>query len=167
MVDTGHSDQNISSSVQQNMVTQNDGFSRLESAPLNPEFIEYQKNKKSGHIVLSSNGYKKGTIPSPVDLHYLRHIPTIKASVPAYYDLRNLTKVTSVKNQGQAGSCWAYASYGSLESYLMPGENWDFSENNVKNLLSSATLRDSTVMQTTTAELNLCQLPTWPAGVDL
>jgi C1A family cysteine protease len=43
-----------------------------------------------------------------------------------------------VKNQGSAGSCWTFATDGSLESYLMPGETWSFSENNIKNVLSSA-----------------------------
>jgi C1A family cysteine protease len=43
-----------------------------------------------------------------------------------------------VKNQGSAGSCWTFATEGSLESYLMPGETWSFSENNIKNVLSSA-----------------------------
>jgi C1A family cysteine protease len=53
-------------------------------------------------------------------------------SLPSIYDLRP-NKVTSVKNQNPAGTCWAFATYGSLESYLMPNENWDFSENNLKN----------------------------------
>ena len=43
-----------------------------------------------------------------------------------------------MKNQGAAGSCWTFATDGSLESYLMPGETWSFSENNIKNVLSSA-----------------------------
>ena len=43
-----------------------------------------------------------------------------------------------MKNQGSAGSCWTFATDGSLESYLMPGETWSFSENNIKNVLSSA-----------------------------
>jgi len=52
--------------------------------------------------------------------------------------LRTLNRVTPVENQGDAGTCWTFATYGSLESYLMPRETWSFSEDNLKNLLSSA-----------------------------
>ena len=52
---------------------------------------------------------------------------------PVFYDLRKLSKVTSVKDQGQSGSCWAFGAIGSLESGLLPGESRDFSENNLKN----------------------------------
>ena len=50
------------------------------------------------------------------------------------YDLRTLGKLTPIKNQGQDGNCWAFASIASLESSLLPGESYDFSENNEKNL---------------------------------
>ena len=49
-----------------------------------------------------------------------------------------MRKGNDCERPGNAGACWAFATYASLESYLMPGENWDFSENNMKNLLSSA-----------------------------
>ncbi|MDO5852448.1 MAG: lectin like domain-containing protein, partial [Methanobacteriaceae archaeon] len=58
---------------------------------------------------------------------------------PESYDLRNLSYVTPVKNQVNGGNCWAFASYASLESYLLINENitYDFSENNLKNLMGS------------------------------
>ncbi|MDD1653185.1 MAG: lectin like domain-containing protein [Methanomicrobiales archaeon] len=52
---------------------------------------------------------------------------------PLSYDLRTLGKVTPVRDQKSCNACWAFATYGSLESTLLPGENRDFSENNLKN----------------------------------
>jgi C1A family cysteine protease/uncharacterized protein YjdB len=53
--------------------------------------------------------------------------------LPASYDLRAENRVTPVKDQGASGSCWAFSALGSLESCLLPTENFDFSENNLKN----------------------------------
>ena len=58
--------------------------------------------------------------------------------LPSYYDLRMLGKLTPVGDQGSTGVCWAFASLGSLESCLLPNETWNFSENNMKNVLSSS-----------------------------
>jgi C1A family cysteine protease len=55
------------------------------------------------------------------------------SSLPARYDLRAVGKVTPVKDQGQCGSCWAFSTLASIESSLLPGESWDFSENNMRN----------------------------------
>lgn len=54
-------------------------------------------------------------------------------STPSRFDLRTTGKVSSVKEQGSCGSCWAFSSLASMESILLPGESWDFSENNMRN----------------------------------
>lgn len=110
-------------------------------ASVSPEFVKYQDEKVPTKTV-SFMGHETGYVPSPVDLSHLKHTSTVKAaakeSFPAYYDLRIMNKVTSVKNQGLAGCCWVFAAFASLESKLKPGETWDFSENNLKNVLSNA-----------------------------
>ena len=131
-------------------------------APENPEFARGTKNKLYTQAEQSTEENKTGLTPAPVDLHYLSEISAAEISTPANYDLRDshstvqasgtqsevsasggydlrdLNRVTSVKDQADAGVCWTFASYASMESYLKPGENRDFSENNMKNLLSSA-----------------------------
>jgi C1A family cysteine protease len=57
-------------------------------------------------------------------------------SLPATYDLRaaaGVSHLTPVRDQGQTGTCWAFATVGALESALMPGRSWDFSEDNMVN----------------------------------
>ena len=55
--------------------------------------------------------------------------------LPASYDLRTYGYVAPVENQGDIGSCWAFATYGSLESSILVngGGVLDLSENHLKN----------------------------------
>ncbi len=57
----------------------------------------------------------------------------ILLALPESYDLRNQNRMTPSKDQGTSGSCWTFSAMGSLESCLMPGQKYDFSENNLKN----------------------------------
>lgn len=80
--------------------------------------------------------YKTGYIKPKITIPKIQTNQKIykSSNIPSAYDLRTKNKVTSVKDQGStSGSCWAFASIGSLESCLMPTENRDFSENNLKN----------------------------------
>ena len=110
-------------------------------APLNPEFVQYMQQKAEGLPPLTSTpgGHGLGYIPSPVDWSHLKAQRSLLGAsmlqtFPASYDLRTLNKLTPVRDQGLCGDCWAFGTFGSLESALMPGESDDFSENNLKNL---------------------------------
>ena len=58
--------------------------------------------------------------------------------LPAKYDSRDNGYVTSVKNQGDDGNCWAFATLAALESSILKASDGiiDLSENNMKNLAS-------------------------------
>lgn len=51
--------------------------------------------------------------------------------IPTFYDGRVKNKVTSIKDQGNIGTCWAFASLAAVESALMPNNNYDFSEDHL------------------------------------
>jgi hypothetical protein len=62
----------------------------------------------TGDIPLSEAEYRR----------YMRELPAVKA-LPESYDARDDGIVTSPKNQGACGSCWAFASVGAFESHIM------------------------------------------------
>jgi C1A family cysteine protease len=76
-------------------------------------------------------------MPSTVDLSHTKGqlFQASAVALPSKYDLRALGKVTAVKDQGSSGCCWAFSTYGSLESTLLvsTGQPLDLSENNLKN----------------------------------
>ncbi len=71
---------------------------------ISKDYIEYLKNPDGREI-----------IPSPID--YVCETGFQKAdTLPEKYDLRDYGYVSTVKDQGGLGSCWAHASLASLES---------------------------------------------------
>lgn len=113
-----------------------DGIKKPVRGPVNPAFLKFQSDMEAGkYSMLTSSGKSLGRIPSPVDFSRVNGIvdPSVVKGYPSTYDLRDTNKVTSVKNQGQCGACWAFAALGSLESYLMPTENLNFSEQHLNS----------------------------------
>ncbi len=110
-------------------------FKRFKAyrAKTNPAFEQQNGIRLAGQ-------YQAGYIPSPLNLSHLkgkRIFPgTRLLRLPSSYDLRKEGRLTPVKDQGPAGTCWSFATYGSLESCLLPEQEYDFSENNMVNLLS-------------------------------
>lgn len=112
----------------------------LSQAPQNPKFVEHFNAIRQGAApaLATPSGHPLGLIPEPLDLSHLitqtQHGLATSISISSSYDLRTLGKVTPVKDQGSCGDCWAFGTYGSMESILLPVETDDFSENNLKNL---------------------------------
>ena len=82
-----------------------------------------------------------GLIPTVMDMDYLADINAgvVRAPVggfPSSYDLRAQNRLSPVRDQGDYGTCWAFAAMGSLESGVLGKEGTadDFSENNLANL---------------------------------
>lgn len=53
--------------------------------------------------------------------------------LPSHYDGRSEGRTACVRDQGELGTCWAFASLSAIESRLLPEETWDFSEDHMSH----------------------------------
>ena len=116
-------------------------------APLNQAFLDSLLSPATDASLIAAVGYPLGARPLSKDFLYVRglQIPSLNGldlpalgtpqttpeTLPRSYDLRTRNKVTAVGDQNPYGTCWSFATLGSLESYLLPGESWDLSEDNM------------------------------------
>ncbi len=93
----------------------------------------------------------KGTLDEGVNIEY-----------PAYYDLRELNRVTPVKQRDFFG-CSEFAVYASLESFLIPGEYRNFDERSL-NVLHRGF--DYYGRRPPLLQMNIARLTAWMGPVD-
>ena len=89
------------------------------SAPLAPEFLESRGRTSAGGA--GTTGYR----PGPLDLSHIAgkrvfgRTLSRTATFPVSFDLRSLGRVTPVRDQEMAGTCWAHAALASIESNIL------------------------------------------------
>ena len=102
--------------------------SSFSIAPINPGFVRHMEQKQLAETL--GVVVKEGITPSPFsfpDFHPRMSSISVQA-LPSSFDLRSEGRVTPVRNQNPLTTCWSFATIGSLESTLMPGETPDLSE---------------------------------------
>lgn len=109
---------------------------QLMSAPPNPDYQQWLA-RTGGRATVTAGGHALGAIPAPFK-HPIPPAPAymrpLAGAPPASYDLRTIPgKVPPVRDQSSCGSCWTFATYGSLETFLRPTDTTDFSENNLRS----------------------------------
>jgi len=112
----------------------NTNFNNLKRAPLNPEYLSFINTHALGRTSnYTFNDLHLGYIPPPIKINFNSNYRILSENtLPASYDLRIENYLTPVRDQGDCGACWAFASYGSIESswkQLGLG-NFNLSENN-------------------------------------
>jgi C1A family cysteine protease len=108
----------------------------LQKTPLSRAFIQHKQSRAAGAVVTQTpDGYGLGYAPPPLALSQSLADPALAQALalPAAYDLRSENKVSPVEAQGPCGSCWTFATFGSLESARLPSSSTILSENHLKN----------------------------------
>ncbi|RAP49508.1 MAG: hypothetical protein BZ138_07575, partial [Methanosphaera sp. rholeuAM270] len=83
-----------------------------------------------------------------------------------YFNLADYGLISPVKDQGDNGACWTFATAGALESALLRATNkkvlWDVSENNIQNIgLRYSFVGDKTSYEGGTLQLGMSYLLSW------
>ncbi len=111
----------------------------------NKDYIDYMPEVISNRSAKSSSSDEDkmlGYIPPTIEIGEKSVDYASGASFPAKYDLRDEGCVTSVKDQGSIGSCWAFASYASLESCTLKKAE-KLSASSLSEITSNAMLLDA------------------------
>ncbi|MEE9553311.1 MAG: C1 family peptidase [candidate division Zixibacteria bacterium] len=107
-------------------------------APAEPNSHEhiYQQTHADSRYVEEDVPFFKLVIPDDVQKRFAALDtlpPPMLLNTEDYFDWRVLGGVTPAKNQGNCGSCWAFAATGAFESAVLIGDGvlWDLSEQQV------------------------------------
>lgn len=108
-------------------------YTNSAAANINGQLVEL---KDKVQIVSDKLYVPIGDIAQYINYDFVMNYKTASASMariaaevelPKHYDMRELERVTQVRDQGLYGTCWAFASLAALETTLTPQENLVFS----------------------------------------
>ena len=108
-------------------------YTNSAAANINGQLVEL---KDKVQIVSDKLYVPLGDIAQYINYDFVMNYKTASAAMsriaaevelPKHYDMRELERVTPVRDQGLSGTCWAFASLAALETTLTPQENLVFS----------------------------------------